>query len=77
MTTKSTYKLWTYDLVHHVPVTPHGGGEITWEKRTELREIYLPVDVEDPIRYLSDSGMEHCADILDYQFFAHASHCNQ
>ncbi len=69
MTTQSTYKLWTYDLVYHVPVTPRGGGELTWQKRTELREIYLPSDVEDPVRHLSDSGSADCADILDYQFF--------
>ena len=74
MTTKPAYKLWTFDLVHHVPVTPHGGGEITWVKRTEWCEIYLPADIEYPAQYLSDSGMENCADILDYQWFcAHES----
>ena len=69
METQTTFKLWSYDFVHYVPVTPNGGGYIQWHKVSEYREIYLPSDVSNPEKYLQQCGEENDADLLEYSCF--------
>lgn len=70
MENQSTYKLWSYEFIHYVPSTPEGGGDISWNKVSEYREIYLPSDVTNPTKYLQDSGMDNDADLLEYSYFS-------
>ncbi len=64
------YKHWSYLFTHYVPVSPKGGGVVTWEKKTEYREIYLPSDVENPDRYLQQLGSDNYTDLLEYSYFS-------
>jgi hypothetical protein len=70
METQVTYKLWNYEFSHYVPVTPDGGGKIQWHKISDYREIYLPLDVEDPVRFLQQSGERNESDLLEYAYFS-------
>ena len=69
MTTNSDYKHWDYHVIRYVPVTPKGGGEIRWEERLDLRDIYLPADIEDPAAYLMESSKHEFREYLEYRNF--------
>ncbi len=69
MKSQTTYKSWYYQFVYYVPVTPEGGGDITWNKCSEYREIYLPSEVENPGRYLAELGADKDVDIPEYNCF--------
>jgi hypothetical protein len=73
MTTQSDYKHWDYHQVRYVPVTPKGGGEIKWEERLDLRDIYLPADVEDPADYLLESSKNEFREYIEYRHFTEVS----
>ena len=64
------YKHWSYLYVHYVPVTPRGGGAITWEKKTEYREIYLPEGIDNPDQHLKRLSSENCLDLPEYESFS-------
>ncbi len=56
-------------MIRYVPVTPKGGGEIRWEERLDLRDIYLPADVEDPAAYLEESSKNEFREYMEYRHF--------
>ena len=70
MDTQTAYKLWSYDFTHYVPFTPKGGGDIQWTKVTEYREINIPSDVTDPVKYLQQCGIDNDTDLLEYSYFS-------
>lgn len=74
MTTNTDYKHWNYHLIRYVPVTPRGGGEIRWEERYDLRDIYLPADVEDPAAYLMESSGNEFRECIEYRHFSEVAH---
>jgi len=74
MTTNTDYKHWHYHLIRYVPVTPQGGGEIRWEERYDLRDIYLPADVEDPAAYLIESSGNEFRECIEYRHFSEVAH---
>ena len=69
MTTNSDYKHWSFHVIRYVPVTPKGGGEIRWEERLDLRDIYLPADIEDPAAYLVESSKNEFREYMEYRYF--------
>lgn len=77
MENQNPLKLWSYQLIYHIPVASSSDGDISWKEVREDRTISLPSDVVDPAGFVQESCSHNFAELLEFRDFQPSSQVNQ